>query len=257
MSKPGWKNKPNRKITVSPDHFRGKNEFDVARFETAIEQHGVRVSVYRSMECPNIKDIDSKMHNIDCDLCNGSGIIDVRPIETWALITNQDLNIILSNTGKIDGNTILATFPLGIELQYFTLVKICGIPDIFYQRVKRQSGRVDFLKYPALQVNAVVDSNGKEYFEGNDFCIDVNKNIKWKENRGPAKNTIYSIHYNSELQFRATKALHVNRFVQIRASETEAEIIRAPEQWLLTREFLVKRTDLNGDVLADQKIEDQ
>ena len=240
--KQGWNVK---EAKTSPlENLKQRVNLKPEEFDLFIKQQGIKVKVYRTMYCPNVKSLDGAEHDIDCQItgCNGSGFLDVRPIETYAFIQNQSLEKIDNPEGLIDGNSVAATFLSGIELQYFTLIELCDFSDIFFERIQRSSTNIDNLKYRSLRVNVVIDQNGIEYFECIDFTLNKNGSIQWKENKGPSEGTIYSIHYESKIQFRATRSMHSNRFSTIKTTEG-LKSFKLPEQWQLTREFLVKRED--------------
>jgi hypothetical protein len=240
----GWDVKEDK---VLPDtDARQRVDLRVDDFDRMIEQKGVNVRIYRSMYCPNVKSSDGGEHEIDCVLCNGSGYIDRTPITVKAFIQNQEMERMMDQSGQHDGNSVLMTFPIGVELQYFTLIELCDFTDIYYQRVMRKPGsNTDILKYKACRVNLIVDKNGVEYFQAQDFNIDQNGNIKWGA-RKPADGVVYSIHYEKHSQYRATKAMHVNRYTQYKApGEPNVEHIKMMEQWMCTKEFLLRRKDIN------------
>lgn len=252
---PGWNPKAPVKVPRSSTPDRARVALRVEEYDTLIKQQGVRVKVYRTMLCPNVKSIDGSEHEIDCKVCRGSGFVDLRPIDTWAFIQSQELEKLVNPEGLVDGNSVAATFLRDIELQYFTLVEICDHTDVFFERIKRQAGDVDVLKYQAKCVNAVVDQDGKEYFPQIDFTLDPNGSIRWKEDRAPGAGTIYSVHYEMTLKFRAVRALHVNRFGQ-KIESQNIEMVKMPEQWMLQKVFFVDRTDRNGNALAPNLIRD-
>lgn len=223
-------------------------------FDRLIEQHGVNVKVYRTMFCPNVKSIDGGEHETDCTLCNGSGWMDVKPINTIAFIQSQSQDPKHAVEGFHDGNTVYISFLRNIELQYFTLIELCDHTEIFYQRVVRSASNIDNLKYKALRVNVIVDQFGNEYTEGPDFKLNDNGSIVWKENRGPQEGDIYSIHYECKIQFRAIKALHTNRFEQVRDDTGNIARVKMPEQWICTKEFLVRRKGYDGEYLNENTI---
>ena len=222
-------------------------------FNTLLQQKGIRVRVFRSMFCSNVKSVDGGEHNIDCPICNGNNFIDARPIDTVAFIQNQALETLPQVEGLIDGNSVAMTFPTGIELNYFTLVELCDFQQPFFQRVKRQQGRVDLLKYRAHRINLLIDQNGAEYFPDVDFLLDDNGSVLWLDNRGPDPDTIYSIHYNSSVQFRAVRAMHANRYTQY-VSGGSSTAVKMPEQWMMSKEFLVERKDRYGQQLLPNLI---
>lgn len=225
-------------------------------FDRLIEQHGVNVKVYRTLYCPNVKSIDGAEHEIDCELCNGSGWLDTRPIDTIAFIQSQSLNNLAPVEGNHDGNTVYISFLRGIEVQYFTLISLCDHTEIFFERVVRSPTEVDKLKYSAKRVNVLLDSSGMEYFQGTDFKLDCNGNIVWLAGKGPSEETIYSIHYEANIQFRAVRALHTNRFEQVKDANGNIVKVKMPEQWICVKEYLVRRKGYDGNFLDDNPIPD-
>lgn len=231
------------------DNPRGRVDLRIEDFDALIDQKGVNLMVYRTMYCPNVKSVDGGEHEIDCQLCNGSGFLDKNPIKTKGFIQNQNIERLLDeHGGQHDGNSVLISFPIGIEMQYFTLIELCDFTQPYFQRVMRKEGTdVDVLKYKACRINQVFDKLGNEFFQGQDFVIDPNGNIKWVDDtRIPDDGMIYSVHYECHVQFRATRAMHVSRFTQYKApGEPLVEHIKMPEQWLCTKEFLLRRKDIN------------
>ena len=233
---------PNQRVDLNPEDF-----------DRLLKQKNVRVRVYRTMYCPNVKSIDGGEHEIDCDLCMGSGYIDLRPICTGALSQSQLGKEVQLPEGWHDGNSVFMTFPRGIELQYLTLVELIDFTDIFFQRIARSPGELDRLKYNCKRVNVLYDQNGIEYYQGNDFNLNDIGDIVWKEGKGPSSETIYSVHYEYPPRFRATSAMHVNRFSQFKVVG-KVQHIKYPEQWMLTKEFLVLRRDKDGNELSSNPI---
>lgn len=216
-------------------------------FDQLLKQKGIKCKVYRSMYCPNVKSVDGAEHNLNCTMCNGSGFIDVDPICTLVLFKTQELNKLPEVEGMVDGNTVVMTFPIGIELQYFTRIDLEDFTDIYFQRILRKEGsNVDILKYAACRVNVLIDANNARYYQDQDFTIDTNGNIMWGAGNTPADNTPYTIHYEAKQQYRATAASHVNRFTQY-VSGGQAEFIKMPEEWYCTKEFFPKRKDGDGN----------
>lgn len=245
----GWDVKET-KLTADPNP-KQRVDLQVADFDALIEQKGVNLKVFRTGYCPNVKSVDGAEHEIDCPLCNGSGFIDLDHLCTPGFIQNQDLERMLDTQGgQHDGNSVLISFPIGVELQYFTRIELVDYTEIYFQRVLRKPGSsVDVLKYKACRVNFIIDKNNARYYQDQDFSIDPNGNIIWTgaSLRKPADNVIYSVHYECHVQFRATRAMHVSRFTQYKGpGNSEVEYIKMPEQWMCTKEFLLRRRDINA-----------
>lgn len=252
----GWKPKP---IPTMPSgDVRGKVNLKVDRFDALVNQQGVRVKVFRSSYCPNVKSIDGAEHEMDCKLCNGAGFLDKYCLDSWAFIQNQELEKGVNPEGLYDGNTVAATFMQGVELQYFTLVELQDHTEVFFERIKRQVGQTDVLRYAATKVNMVTDKQGIEYFEGSDFKLDPNGSIMWCDGNGarrPDKGLIYTIHYDTQIRFRAIRAMHSNRFAQV-AEHGVTKLVKMNEQWMLQKVYLVERKDLDGKLINPNRIRD-
>jgi hypothetical protein len=245
-----------RTSKVNREQARQRVDLDPFQFDDLIRSKGTRVKVYRTIYCPKVKSVDGAEHEIDCDMCNGSGWVDLEPLCTVAYIQSQELESIQASQGLHDGNTVLMSFPIGVELQYFTRVDLLDHTDIYFQRVKRKEGSdVDVLQFPACRVNLVLDFDGVRYYQDQDFEINVDGNVKWGKGNTPADGVIYSVHYEAAQQYRCTQAMHVNRFSQVKG-EDGVEALKFPEQWALAKEFLVRRTDVNGNELKQGPYDD-
>lgn len=234
---------------------RKKVNFNVQDFDDLVSKQGVRVNVYRTSYCPNVKSIDGAEHELDCPICHGSGFVDRYPLATYAFLQAFTLDKGVFVEGLYDGNSMAGTFQQSVELQYFTLVELLDFSETFFERIRRQDGQVDVLRYPGTRVNLVIDKHGKEYYEGNDFKLDPNGNISWCDGRQPDRGMIYSINYNTKIRFRAVKAMHNNRFVQINPPGN-TDLVKMSEQWLLQKQYLVDRVDQKGKVMKPNKIRD-
>lgn len=254
---PSWDKRKDTRLPAQGFNNKARVDLRVEDFDRLIEQKGVRVEVYRSMFCPNVSSIDGAEHDVNCPLCNGAQFIDLDPIETLTFLQAQTFDNEVSPEGMHDQGTVLATFPRGIEVQYFTLIQLCDFEDSYFQRIQRQEDTDrDILKYRACKVNVAVDKTGKRYYQDNDFLLDPNGSIRWKAGKGPADGEIYSIHYQMKKQFRATRAQHVERYSQIREGGT-IKMAKLYEQWLITRDYLVERKDAaTGNALGPNQIID-
>lgn len=258
---PGWQSKPPVQLPAGTIPTQRRVDFRLAEVDLFIQQKGIRVKVFRSLLCPNVKSIDSAEHEVDCPVCLGNQFVDVLPIETIAAPQMDESEKYKASEGFSDRNTIKMTFARGIELQYFTLVELLDFTDIFYERVKRSRAQVDVLKYKACCINAIVGGgeNKKLYYQGQDFELDPNGSVRWIANKGPISGEIYSIHYNMRKQYRAIKAEHVDRYTQVLNKEAGGKIdmVKLPEEWTLQKEYFVERKDIKGNPLSPNLIRDE
>jgi hypothetical protein len=173
----------NVKESVIRPEEDARNRIDLKpdEFDRLIKQKGVIARVFRTTYCPNVKSVDGAEHEIDCTICNGSGFIDLDPICCHVFIQTQELDKLPNIEGFVDGNTVLITFPIGVEIQYFTKIELHDFTDIFPQRVLRKRGDLtDVLKYSACRVNLLIGKDGTRYYDGIDFRLDLNGNIRWQ-----------------------------------------------------------------------------
>ena len=170
-----------RESVLRPEtNSRERVDLNPEAFDRLIQQKGIIAKVYRTTYCPKVKSVDGAEHEIDCTICNGSGFLDLDPICVNVFIQTQELDKMPNIEGFVDGNTVIMTFPIGVEMQYFTRIEIEDFPMVFPQRVLRKPGSLtDILKYKASRINILVDYNNKRYYQDTDFAIDINGNIKW------------------------------------------------------------------------------
>lgn len=174
----GW-NVP-EPVVIPEINPQGRIDLDPSKFDLLIQQKGVIARIFRTLYCPSVKSVDGAEHEIDCELCNGSGFLDVDPICVYVFIQTQELDKLPNVEGFVDGNMVLITFPIGVEMQYFTKIELHDFTEVFPQRVLRKPGALtDVLKYPACRVNVLIDRNNDRYFQEMDFTLDLNGNVKW------------------------------------------------------------------------------
>ena len=114
--------------------------------------------------------------------------------------------------------------------------------------IKDPIGPEDNLKYDCKRVNVVIDKVGDQYYQDIDFRLTPQGNISWILRVAEEPTGIYTVHYESVIQYRATSAMHINRFAQVpdRSTGLVAQV-KMPEQWMLQKEFLIIRRDKYGD----------
>jgi hypothetical protein len=248
---------------------RVTNGIEVDRLNQQIEDLGVRIKIWKSTVCPNLQSIESMDHNVNCTICNNN-MIDFACRETVALIQQQDLVEKFKLEGTFSMDEVLMTFKSDVTLHIFAKVQILDFAEDFFELVQRQEGSdTDKLKYPACKILGVFSAAGNvktEYFEGADFQIDVNGNIKWTGTHKPSDKDVYSIYYQHHPVFRAVKALHRDRYSQynIRPENIQAPkktvgdrtYVKLPETWILKRDYLLERRDQDGNIINDNQYYD-
>lgn len=231
---------------------------DVNRLDLVIQDLGVRVCIYKSTLCPNMKSLESDDHDLNCTICDHR-MIDFDPIPSYALFQQQQMMEQFKLTGTFNIDEVMVTFLTGITIQSMARIDLVDFPEDFYELIQRQEGTdKDKLKYPATCVTALftVSSNTKtRYFPDSDFIIDMNGNIEWTGAHRPDAREVYSIYYRHIPVYRAIKAIHRDRYTQLNVnnklvtSKVEADgrtFIKMPETWVLMRSNLQEKQDVNG-----------
>ncbi len=226
-------------------------KMDPKKCDVMSENQGVRVRVWKTTICPNVKRIDSAEHELNCTVCNSKLFIDRQPIETWAFLQNQGLNKNFQNNGEWDDKMVLATFKRDTEIYYFSKIELMDFSTVYSEMVQRQEGTIDHLKYPALSCTLLIDKNGVEYTSGVDFEINTDGDVEWIGSR-PSRGVIYSCYYNYRMTYRSVQAMHINRFGQNKNGSRHT--VEFPFQWMLKLDFLLQKEDITGSPLFANKI---
>ncbi len=239
------------------------------RLDQLIRDLGVRVRVYKSTLCPNMKSLESLDHNVNCKVCNNN-MIDFCPKETLALFQQQDLVEQYKLQGTFSMDEILVSFLSGQTLGHMSKVELLDFQEDFFELVQRQEGvNVDQLKYPACKILGVFTATATtttQYHADVDFKINVNGNIEWIGAHKPTDRQIYSIYYQHHPVFRAIKAVHRDRYSQynLRPGDIQSQkvsvggktYVKLPETWILKRDYLLERRDRNGNPLPQNEYYD-
>jgi hypothetical protein len=231
-----------------------------------VEDLGIRVRIWKSTTCPNMKSIESFDHDPTCNICDNN-MIDFDCYESIAIFQQQDLVEQFKVHGTFHIDEVLATFKIGISLQTFAKIEVLDFVEDFYELIQRRkvtsnpNSLIDVLKYSACSVDAVFVVRGNttvRFYEGADFEIDVNGSIRWLGTNRPNDKEIYSVYYKFHPVFRAVKAVHRHRYSQYNVlrdlknssiPETAYKTldnrtyVKLPETWVLKRDYLLDRKD--------------
>lgn len=248
---------------------RKSNGIDVDTLDQEIKDLGVRIRLYKSTVCPNMKSLESIDHDINCTACDNN-MIDFCPKETMMIIQQQDFKQLFATQGTFSIDEVMATFLSENTLQHYAKVELLDFVEDFFELVQRQEGTdLDVLKYPGCYVLGIFTVEAgvlERYHLGADFELDQNGSIKWIGAHKPADRKIYSIYYQYHPVFRAVKAVHRTRFSQYNVRPTDIQApkktvgdrtyVRLPECWILKRDYLVKREDGEGSPLLPNTLYD-
>ena len=235
---------------------------DVTRLDQLVLDLGVRVCVYKSTLCPNLTSLESDDHDINCTVCS-KRMVDFAPVSTMALFQQQQLNEFFKVQGTHHQDEIMVTFLSGMSISPMARIDLVDFQQDFFELVqRRENSDTDILKYQAKCVTGVftVSNNVKEEFHfGTDFSIDPNGCIQWDSNHRPDDRQIYTIHYSHTPTYRATKAIHRDRYSQMNQRNQNVDhkivadgrtFIKLPETWVISRISLPDRYDHMGNKIG-------
>ena len=243
---------------------------DPTRLDQLVKDLGIRVRLFKSTVCPNMKSIESLDHDINCQICNHN-MIDFDCKETVALFQQQSLQQPFMTQGTFSIDEVQATFLSSETLQHYARIELIDFAEDFFELIERQSsGATDRLKYPACSVLAVFVVRAgvkKRFYEGADFKIDVNGDIEWTNSLNkPAAPEIYSVYYKFHPVFRAVKAIHRDRYTQFNNRPQNIEgpkvtiedrtYVKLSETWILKRDYLIERRGQDGALLPPDTFHD-
>ena len=227
--------------------------------------------MYKSTLCPNMQSLESMDHDINCPICNNS-MIDFCPQETVAMFQQQSLTEQYKAQGTFQMDEATVSFLSGITLATLSRVELLDFKEDFFELIQRQdflSTATDRLKYKACEVVGlfVIRAGVQiQFYPGADFEVDLNGDIKWTGAHKPNDREIYTIYYRHHPVFRAIKALHRDRYSQfnLRPDDIEAPkqtigentYVKLPEAWILKRDYLIERRDINSVLLSANKYYD-
>lgn len=225
------------------------------KFNAMLREYGVRVRQEKTVPCPNlVGNIDSGHHPVDCTLCD-NGFINYSPKEFTGLFQTNTLKRIIKEQGFFDPGTALFTAPSLLEdintyiyIHYFDRFTLIDFEDRYHQLVQRTNGKIDLLRYQALNIEYLSTKN-KEYEQGKDFDIDDNGNIEWISSNRPGRNQvpeygeIYTIAYVYRPIYRVVHLLHEGRFSQRKLKIPRVLPEKFPQQVILKKDFLLDKRD--------------
>jgi hypothetical protein len=243
--------------------------FDVAAFDGMIQSQGVTLIHYAAMRCPigliDRGDIRAPNHK-DHDCSNGFLYKKAGALE--AIFTGNTLASKIQDIGVVDGSTVQITLsrtyedgsPTAIAPfdRFYLQENVATVVN--WQTIEAHVTGRDKLQFPATQIEFLVDSNGKEYFQDQDFTI-LNGFIVWKNgvpNFDPSTNKgiIYSVRYRYIPFWYCDRLLHEIRVTrQDNISTGEKGLSRMPYGAILKRETVFEN-EQNPELLTNGDIRD-
>jgi hypothetical protein len=228
----------------------GRVDLIPKEFDNLIEDQGIRVRIIPAVLCPNRTSLHDTNHTLDCPICYGDEVIDLRDqcVEDWAYVQSIHLNKNMEVQGIWDVKDAQITVRAGVRLYYFYKIEIVDFSSVFNQIIKRGAGDTDRTRYnPAPNCDTpyyCVDKAGVRYELNTHYKIEDNK-LRWLTPVRPAANTLYSLSYPVLPTFRVIEMLHENRYYYRAFKMAEKKPVQLPQQAVIRLDYLAKNSGSN------------
>jgi len=220
-------------------------DIEPLEYEALIESHGARVRVTPTVLCPNRTSLEDTNHVLDCQLCWGSGNVDLdsNAIEDWAYIQGIKLDKKFEFHGIFDLKDAQITTRAGVKLYYWYKIEVIDFSSLFNQLMKRGTGDVDRLRYLPTKNSDFcfhcIDSAGFRFIRDEHYRID-GQEIKWRGVKRPAAGTLYSLIYPILPTFRVLELLHENRFYYFGHNIPVKVPVQLPQNALIRWDYIAR-----------------
>lgn len=234
---------------------------DPQAFETQVENYGVKMVHYRAMRCPvglaDPHDVRrAHDHHVGCSL----GFIYRRAGTCRVLMSGNTTDFQHLDPGLIDGSKVRVTFPRFYEDKpdrrvhvsyadrlYFAEPAV-EVPD--WQTLRAHETGRDRLQFPAVQIEHVIDSAGREYdpalYEVRDG------DLVWLTPDRPLPGTVLTCWYLYEAFYYVDRLINQVRVAQVVDLLEGPRVERMMESALLARENVFRNSE-RDDLVADDK----
>lgn len=239
--------------------------FNLITQDDFIKNNGVTFEHYRAMPSPiGLKDRGEYRRSDALDTISSNGFIYKKCGEFTAVMLGNSKKHTPIEGGVFDHSTSRITLPRyydsanGEEKEIHLApgdriyVKDLEVHVVNYQRVDHNPAGMDFLQYPALCVEFLMDSRGIEYREGVDFKIAKNGCIDWIDGAktpgidpDTGAGRVYSIRYRYNAFWYVSSLINEIRIGNV----TEGNIrkpSRMPYHAMIQREYVYHNKTNDG-----------
>ena len=232
----------------------GSNAFDVMAYDDAVRAHGVRFVHHRAMPDPVglVDEYDVRRPGEDHAM-SSNGMIYTEAGMVYCLLTGNSKSLRAQTGGWLDASTAQITS----ERFYCSCrAPICqckarervylmpsdrlvlsdrNILAPIVDKARAHETGVDRLKFPAVRVIDLVDSQGVRYKQGQDFEVSDGM-IAWGTNR-PPDGAVYAVRYLIRPSWYVQRLMHELRPVQ-QVLDATRETEPAQQSALVQREYV-------------------
>lgn len=233
------------------------NAFDVDAFSRLIHSHGVEMVHWRAIVNPvgMIDKYDSRRPNQD-QSNSSNGFLYTKAGTLTALLSSNSKDAKAFNGGIIDAGTAQITVPTTYDR-----VPPGQVQDVYlapYDRfflkenailvtktdeVNTHESGTDRLKFPAVKVLDLIDSNNVSFQEGVDFNIDNGMIVWCNRTVGP----VFSVRYLHQPFWYVDHLSHEIRVAQQEDELGNVSMVRLPQAAIVKREYLFRNESKTPD----------
>lgn len=266
--------KPNPSTSYPMEFPSDAVSFDPDKFDELIRTQGVDMVHFRAMPCPvGMIDADDARHPNDHHTNCSNGFI-YRPFGRviCSFLSNSKESRQL-DLGRMDGSTVTVTFPRFYEKEREGApdVRVQPVPfDRLYllddkidvptwERFNISDTGIDKLRFPAVTVDIVIDSDGQLYRPGTDFSV-IDGKLNWLPGHSPSvdpttkKGRVCSVWYTYRPFWYIQRMVHEVRVSQVENEWTgERQTMRFPQQMILQRELVFENEQRDAKAKSSKR----
>ena len=248
--------RPGSRPPVQPGNFSGQmpaGGFQVGMnpdvFQEHIQAHGILMVHQKPLLCPKRKDLYTPDHDPSCTQCqNGFIYYDAR--QFIGVFTGNSSQRNFGMNGTFDIEQVMITVPTtyldgtDLQAQFYDQIAVVNDECRYFQLIEHSVTGRDRLHFPAIDVDKLLDSHGREFTMGIDFAIDGG-DIVWLSTNRPGyditidRGTIYSINYYTRPIFTVISLPHQFRSTQ-RKVDGGGQEVRMPQTVVCRKDFIMK-----------------
>jgi hypothetical protein len=235
-----------------PQRKPGRVDLLPDEFQNLIEDQGVKVRITPSGLCPNRATLNGTDHEIGCQVCFGSQVIDFDDDcqEVWAYIQSVVQDKQFNVQGIWDTKDAKMTVQSDFRIYYWYKVEILDFASVFNELIERDTDDTDRLRYfsptDTEHEYILIDKAGKQYSKGTDFKIIENRKVKWLTANRPIG--IYSIVYPILPTFRVLETIHDNRYYYVSAKKKTKIPCNLPQQSVIRWDYLANKSGTREEI---------
>jgi len=210
-------------FTGLPDEM---TTLDPVAFDNLVRGRGVKLVHHRAIACPVGLQDEGDICRTHADHSGCSAGFIYKPIgRVTAVFTSNASDAKMVPEGYYDGSTAVITLPRYYDEPSDKRVMVRPFDRLFLEEEdltvctwdkthRRNDGLPDRVEFPMLEVEHLVDSNGKWWNQDTHFDL-VDGNLVWCAGQGPSPGTVYTAFYFYRPFWLVDRLVHEIRVVPV------------------------------------------